>query len=354
MNVQNKLHQISLASIFICFFVPQVQAGFWDDAVNKVKSVTEDVIKDTVGDMANNDDKSPDSPPKASTSTAPEEKKQSVKSSTATETSSAASNVQSAPVTETTASQSSDIDIIGLKLGMTQDQVIAALKKHNKDFDIRTSEKKSQKSGPESDLVAELRQSTAALNCIGAEERGELCGDQIPDHVISVNASIKSMGIAKETLAIEYSTPPSKNVVKRISRRIGLGSNGTLKTTVLTALTKKYGPPTNKGLHELVWNFTNNDDSAISEKCNAEIERGFKRGLVDLYNLVNLADCGLVLMMKVIADDSGVVHQMSSVLVNYSVLRRDKLELEKFRIQKLKEREEKNKNNASKNSAPTL
>jgi hypothetical protein len=353
MNVQNKLHQISLASIFICFFVPQVQAGFWDDAVNKVKSTTEKVIKDTADGMSSNDDKSSDSPSKASTSTAPEEKKQAVKSSTATEKSSAASNVQSAPVTETTASQSSDIDIIGLKLGMTQDQVIAALKKHNKDFDISTSEKKSQKSGPESDLVAEFRQSTAALNCIGAEERGELCGDQIPDHVISVNASIKSMGVAKETLAIEYFTPPSKNVVKRISRRIGLGSNGTLKTTVLTAITKKYGPPTNKGWQVLVWNFTNNDDSTISKKCNAEIDGSIKRNKY-WQGIGNTADCGLVLTMEVNANNSGVVHQMSSVLVDYSVLRRDKLELEKFRVQKLKEREEKNKNNASKNSAPTL
>ena len=124
MNLRNKSRQIFLASIFICFFIPHVQAGFWDDAVKKVKTVTEDVIKDTVGDMANNDDKSPDSPPKASTSTASEEKKQVVNNATATETSPAVASDQPASVTETTASQHSDIDVIGLKLGIDRKSVV--------------------------------------------------------------------------------------------------------------------------------------------------------------------------------------------------------------------------------------
>jgi predicted lipoprotein with Yx(FWY)xxD motif len=71
MSLRNKSRQISLASIFICFFIPQAQAGFWDDAVNKVKSTTEKVIKDTADGMTNNNDKSSDSSPKASTRVIP-------------------------------------------------------------------------------------------------------------------------------------------------------------------------------------------------------------------------------------------------------------------------------------------
>ncbi|MEH6444849.1 MAG: hypothetical protein V7784_13210 [Oceanospirillaceae bacterium] len=60
MSLRNKSRQISLAIIFICFLIPQVQAGISDDAVNKAKSVTK-AIKGNVANITNNDDKSPSS-----------------------------------------------------------------------------------------------------------------------------------------------------------------------------------------------------------------------------------------------------------------------------------------------------
>lgn len=48
MKLQNKSCQISLASIFICVFIPQVHAGLWDNIKNTTKSVTERVVNETI------------------------------------------------------------------------------------------------------------------------------------------------------------------------------------------------------------------------------------------------------------------------------------------------------------------
>jgi hypothetical protein len=252
-------------------------------------------------------------------------------------------------ISQVQASQQSDIDVIGLKLGMSQEQVVSALKKHNKDFNIRPTEHKAQRSGSKMDPLMAWREAAKASSF-----SNEVSPDKIPDHLISMSANTNgSGGNTKESLQIEFSKPPLNNVVKHISRRVGLGPNGTLKTTILTALTKKYGAPTNKGWQVLVWNYTNNDNSTVPEKCNTEIELSIKRNKY-WQGVGNTADCGLVLTVEINENSSGIVHMLSSVLVDYSALRREKLSVEQLRIQTLEEQKEQNKNNAKKNSAPKL
>ena len=165
MNLRKKPLQTSLIFISICFFISLAQGSFWDDAVKKAKSVTEEVVKSSVDDMGNDDVKSSGNSPEKKMSTDSTKEKPATGNSSSTKISSAAENRQSVSAEETTARQHVDVDIVGLKLGMTQDQVIAVLKKHNKDLQITFGEFK---------VTPNARKQHAHL----------------PNHVTSINAQI--------------------------------------------------------------------------------------------------------------------------------------------------------------------
>lgn len=342
MSLPSNFRRISLASIFICFYIPQVQAGFWDDAVNTVSNATNKVINDTSDGITNSNDKSPSSPSKVSTSTASEEKEQGVKDSTSTETSSAASNVQSASMTETTASQHSDIDIIGLKLGMTQEQAVAVLKTHNKDFHIVFDKFEILKPDA-NDPMSGWRTSAQSSNLSPVERL-------LPNYLKGIHASVS--GKNREFITITFSEPPSSNVVKYIKRTSHFDPSAKpSKDIVLGALTKKYGTPTNEGKRILAWDYSSSDDSTMEEKCSSAIEFAIvKRNSLDI---PQNTDCGLILTMK-INSDNVIASGLEAVMVDYSEVERQKLATEAYHARLLKERDEQRIKDGNQNSAPTL
>ncbi len=319
MSLRNKSRQISLASLCIYFFIPQVQAGFWDDVANKAKSVTEEVIKDTAGDMTNNDDQSSDSSSTVSTSAAAEEKKQEVKSSASTETSSAVASVQTTSVTETTASQSSDVDIIGLKLGMTQDQVIAALKKHNKDFDITFSESK---------VTSNERKQDAHL----------------PDHLLAIDARMADIhSRPNETIIIRFSRPPSNNTVNEIVRSVSFAQD-ILTDTVVSALKEKYGTPTPKP-RMLVWDFSANSNK--NSNCHMMAYMGNQDRFYK-------TACSGMELIAIINTSNEILGGLQTALIDHGEIKRQFLATNNYRAQLIEERRQEELKKASQGSAPTL
>ena len=319
MSVRNNYHRISLASIFICFFIPQVQGGFWDDTVKKVKTATEDIITDTANGMTNNNDKSSDSSSRVNTGTVLEEKKQTVKNSTVTETSSAVASVQTPSVTETAVSQHSDVDIIGLKLGMTQDQVVAALKKHNKDFDITFSESK---------VTANERKQDAHL----------------PDHLQVIEARMGNIHTRpNETIIVRFSSPPSNNTVNEIVREVTF-SQDTLSDTVVTALKEKYGTPTPKqGM--LLWGFSINNEGSV---CPHMMPYFGHQGHY------HQSDCSGIELIAMVNTSQEISRGLTTVLIDHGEIKRQYLASHEYVAQLREERRQEKIKKASQGSAPTL
>ena len=254
---------------------------------------------------------------KVSANTASEEKKQVVKTSTPTETSSAATSIQSTTVTETTASQHSDVDIIGLKLGMTQDQVMAVLKKHNKDVDITFSEFK-----------------------VTANERKQMA--EIPDHVTAINAAIGDARYAPyEIIIIRFSSPPSNNTVNEIVRSVRFAQD-ILTDTVATALIEKYGTPPKKGL--FIWgNDTNN------AACHMMPSFGF--GNQDhFYD----PQCSGLEVRALVDTSKKTIGGLKAVLIDHGEIKKQMLATNNYRAQLKEERRQAKLKEASQGSAPTL
>ena len=314
MNLRNKFRQIPLASVFICFFIPQVQAGFWDDAVNKAKSATEKVINDTVGDGASNNSKSSDSSPEESTNTTSEKKKQVVKSSA---------------TTVTAASQHPDLDIIGLELGMTQEQAVAALKKHDKDFKITFDRAKSGNS----------------YHSLSKESR-------FGNYLMALNAVIKNQNGGSEIVALGFAIPPSTSRVIRIKRSISFDKNSMpLKNIVRGALIKKYGVPTSEGT-KLIWNYASNDNSVVKKDCASAIQgRAIKRTGYGSLTRVRLS-CGLILNAEVVGLE--IASQMYVELEDYRKSNRNKLATDEYLKQLKEQRRQDELKKSSQSSAPTL
>jgi NACalpha-BTF3-like transcription factor len=304
MNLRNNSCRISLVSIFICFFIPQVQAGFLDDAVNRVKSATEEVIKDTADDATNNNDKSSSSPSKVSTNAASEEKKQAVKNSTAT---------------EKTANQHSDIDIIGLKLGMTLDQVIAALKTHNKDLKVRIQEFKKT-----------------------SNERKQAA--HLPDHVRSIDARIGSTRPPYDIITVKFSSPPSNNVVNKIERSVAFAPD-ILTDTLVSALKEKYGPPTSKR-DPLIWDYTKSDKKA---ECMVMLRKGKSP-----HHVFPTNTCVELVLSSNVTTLKETLSELRTVLIDHEEIKRQNLATNSYRSQLMEERRQAHLKKASQKSAPKL
>jgi|GEM_PF-2522508 len=303
MSLRNHSRRVSLASIFICFFIPQVQAGFLDDAVNKVEAATEGVIKDTVDDVSNTDGKSSSDSSKVNTDTAPESENQAVENSTAL---------------KTTASEHSDVDIVGLKLGMTQDQAMAALKKHNKNVAITLSEFK-----------------------VTENERKQ--GAELPDHVTAINAQIGDRkSRPNETIIVRFSGPPSNSTVNEIVRSI-IFAQDTLTDTVVTALNEKYGTPTPKpGM--LVWSFS-------SKNKNANCHMRAYIGNQDRFYKPQCDGMELIAMMSTRQE---TMRGFQTALIDHSSMKEQILATNNYRAQLKEERRQEKLDKASQSSAPTL
>ncbi len=338
MNFPNKSCRIFLASISICFFMPQVEAGLWDDVVNKVKNVAEDITDDTADDMTSEDEKSASSSSSADSSTASVQKKKTVNNSTPADTSSVVENAQMTTSAQTSASQLSKVDIAGLKLGMSQEQAVAALKAHNKELHI-AYEKFEIVKPDDNDPMSAWRASAQASNLSPVEHL-------LPDYLKAIHASVS--GNSSESITLEFAEPPSANVVKYIVRTNRFDPSARpSKDNVLAALTKKYGVTTNKGKRVLAWNYSSDDNSVIKEKCTTAIEYAVVQR--DSLDMRGNAHCGLVLTVKISSDDV-IAFGLDAVLANYSETERQRLATEDYHVQLLQERDARRKKDGDQNS----
>lgn len=253
---------------------------------------------------------------KVSANTVSEEKKQVVKTSTPTETSSAATSIQSTPVAETTTSQHSEIDIVGLKLGMTQNQVIAALKKHNKDLDIK---------------IREFKRTSA--------QRKQ--GAYLPDHVQGIVAKI-GLNRPYDRITIWFSVPPSNNAVNKIDRWVAFAED-ILTDTVVTALKEKYGTPTSER-GSLLWDYTKGD----KEKCLLILSGGNK------FHTHQTTDCVELELSSNVNTLKETLGDLNTVLINHEEIKRQILATNDYRAQLKEERRQEELKKASQVSAPTL
>jgi hypothetical protein len=285
MNLRNKSRQSFLASIFIFTFIFLVHAGMTEDGT---------------------------------------------------------ANVQSASMTDITTSKYSDIDIIGLKLGMTQEQAIAVLKKHNKKIHISLDKFEVLK--PDSDDPMVNWRATSQASRLSPEQK------LLPNYLKVINASIS--GVKQESITIMFAEPPANNVVKYIKRINKFDRNAMpSKRIVVDAVTKKYGSPIASG-RRLIWSEAGVGKSGVKEECTSAIQVAVKRsGSGPMVNVGS--NCGVVLDVEVHSNDK-VAHGMNTVLMDYTEINRQKLATENY-MEQLKEqiRHEKLKK-ASQSSAPVL
>jgi len=234
------------------------------------------------------------------------------------------------------------VDIIGIKLGMSQDQVVSALKAHNKD--VRVTFEKFEIIKPDPlDPMSAWRASAQASN-LG--RTGMLL---FPNYLKAIHASLS--GINSESVTIIFSVPPATNVVRNIKRTNRFSqSMMPSKDNVIGALKQKYGTPTHQGKQVLAWNYSENDNIELKQKCLAAIEYSVVER--DALDIPSNAGCGLVLTVKIQGDDL-VSSGLSAALVDYSEVERQKIATEDYRIQLLKKSDEQRKQKADKN-LPTL
>ena len=228
MRLKNNSQRISLASIFICFFIPQVQAGFWDDAVNKAKTTAKEIVDETV-------DKVTSDTPSDTTDTAPEDTSSKTNANTSTRTAPAIANVQSKvkhsrPVDAT--------DIIGLSIGMTPQEVISVLKNRG--------------------LIITGQRINEAHN-------SWLSGHEFTTYIVA--NSQKRRGNT-ERVTVSFSAPPAKNLVQAIFRgqKFKKG-NEKLSDSISKALINKYGQPSYQNKNSnLIWAFDKKSMHYFSSK----------------------------------------------------------------------------------------
>jgi hypothetical protein len=108
------------------------------------------------------------------------------------------------------------LDIVGIKLGMTPQQAVAAIKAHNANLKIDT-------------LYARLEHPTAP----GTFER-------IPLWISA--RSLPQQNASQETIGLEFTTPPNRPLLAKVVRYVRF-PNGqpVVKTTLVDSLDKKYG-----------------------------------------------------------------------------------------------------------------
>ena len=308
MKLENKTHQISLASIFICVFTLQIQAGSWDDIKNKATNAAKQVMDETVQEVDGN-------------TSAQQEPAETI------------SNQKKAPHVKAQESaeyvlsekRKHDFDIVGLKLGMTSDQVVKALNSHNKDVQIQYTR-------------FEHKPVPAAI--------AHLVSPNLPEHLQMIFASVNGNA---ESITIEFAEPPSDNVVRRIERMNKFDRNAMPSTdNVTSALKNKYGPPTDAEEWALAWNYSKSPDANRRKHCIASV-----KGAAKSKKSVQ-ADCGLALTALMGRADDDVVGWMQTLLVDYQELDRQTLATNNLRTEMSNQRSQQNQQNANQNSAPKL
>lgn len=200
MFIHSKSFRIFLAVILTIFVSSQAEAQLWGKLKSAVKKKAEEVVTKEVSEK----------PQK----TAKETKNQEVLWQEPKSVS-----VQNDVYEEYTANSiaKNSPDIVGLKLGMTPDQIVSALKARNKDFKIETR------------LHSQNRNNEKILR----------------DHEYVESLTARSPN--GEFLSVRFSAPPNENFSTYIRRGVSFDENNRpLSKNVIAGLTKKYGPVTNQ------------------------------------------------------------------------------------------------------------
>jgi hypothetical protein len=125
------------------------------------------------------------------------------------------------------------LDVVGIKLGMTPRQAVAAIKAHNANLKIDT-------------LYARLEHPTAP----GTFER-------IPLWISA--GSLPQQNASQEIIGLEFTTPPNPPLLAKVIRYVRF-PNGqpVVKTTLVDSLDKKYGPESGLYGRNRLWIFEAN------------------------------------------------------------------------------------------------
>jgi|GEM_PF-3507059 len=195
-----KKRALYLAVIFTAFSFSQAEAQLWGKLKDAVKKKAEEVVTEKVGGK-----------PKQTTKETKNQEVQGQKPKSV--------SVQNDVYEEYTANSiaKNSPDVVGLKLGMTPEQIISALKARNKDFKIKIDRHLKNKSPDD--------------------------GLRDFEYVVSLTARSPN----GENFVVSFSAPPNENFSTYIRRGVSFDENNRpLLKNVIAGLTKKYGPVTNQ------------------------------------------------------------------------------------------------------------
>ena len=205
--------------------MPQVQAGFWDDTVNKAKNVTQKVVGDTVDSVSEEKEEQKTTEKDKKNPDKTVEKPKPVPQSKSVSTDSHSSSAEKTPkiVIYQTGTPNGDLDIIGLRLGMSPSQAKAILTAYRDDFKIIATK---------SHLIGDF----------WIPENGKGAENRIPgsDYTKSISASnlVKLKGTY---FTLYFSAPPSLNKLVYIKRVTEFQQSGPTVEAYNEAFVKKYG-----------------------------------------------------------------------------------------------------------------
>ena len=207
MYIHSRARYIFLAIIFTMFSFSQAEAQLWGKLKSAVKDKAEKAVKKEVTKKA------PQSSDKEK-STAKNQKKAQTASVKSTAQKQAANTQKNPPtiVTYQTGTPNGDLDIIGLRLGMSPSQAEAVLKAHNSDYKINYK-KRSLHGIPNSDYVAHINASDEAFR---SRKRGT-------------------------NITLHFAPHPSKNKLLHISKATSYQNTGPTVEAFNKAFAKKYG-----------------------------------------------------------------------------------------------------------------
>lgn len=296
MHTHSRTRYLCLTVIFTLFSVSIAEAQIWGKLKDVVNNKVEEVVTKEVAKQVNQ--------------TPEKSKKDNISTPTIQ------NNNNASKATYETGTANSDIDIIGLKLGMTQDQVIAALKKHNKDVDITFNEFK---------VTPSARKQNA----------------EIPDHLQAIDARIGDIRTSpNETIIIRFSGPPANNTVNEIVRSV-IFAEDILTDTVVNALKEKYGAPTQKS-GMLLFGGAANDSMCHMMAYIGHQDHYYKSG------------CSGMELIAMINTNQETLGGLKTVLIDHGEIKRQILATNNYRAQLREERRQEELKKASQKAAPIL
>ncbi len=210
MDISSKIRYILLAIVFTTFSFSHAEAQFWNKLKDTAKNKAEEIAKEKISAKAKSQKKK----------TASKEKTQTASVKTNPPKKSAAI------VTYQTGTPNGDLDIVGLRLGMSPSQAEAALKAHNSDYRITYKRAK---------LYGDRR----------LAKEGERTTNEIPnsDYVNTINASDEGFRSKQKGthILLSFAKPPSKNKLLYIKKKTIFQDAGPTVEAYEKAFVKKYG-----------------------------------------------------------------------------------------------------------------